>query len=45
MVMSSIKTTKEKAVFAWVKVTYALNELLFGKFQYGNFGLHRMAAS
>ena len=36
MDMSSIQTTKEKAVFAWVKVTYALNELLFGKFYYSN---------
>ena len=32
MDMSSIQTTKEKADFAWVKVTYALIELLIGKF-------------
>ena len=32
---------KRKSSFAWVKVTYALNELLFGKFY---FELHRMAA-
>ena len=34
MDMSSIQTTKEKADVAWVKVTYALNELPSSKFYY-----------
>ena len=36
MDMSNIQTTKEKADFAWVKVTYALSELPSSKFYYSN---------